>query len=92
MNIAMLSTAVGLVVTLGGGGYVFAEKLNAKADKQDLIVAGARVDFIYDKMLESNYEQIVILDKQTNKSQDERDRLKYLRKERERIQQLKEKQ
>lgn len=88
MNLAALSTVLGIVGTLGGGGYVIATTLESKADKTELQVAGVRVDFIYDKMLESKYEQIITLDAKRNKSPDEIERLRYLRDEVKRIKEI----
>lgn len=85
MNVATLSTVAGLVATLGGSGYWAANELGAKADKTELVVAGARVDFIYDKMIESYVSQIAILEASGRKTPEENDRLRYLREELNRV-------
>src|SRR4030066_1684102 len=78
-NVAPLSTVAGLVATLGGSGYWAANELGAKADKTELVVAGARVDFIYDKMIESYVSQIALLEASGRKTPEEKDRPGYLR-------------
>jgi hypothetical protein len=88
MNISTLSTIAGLVATLGGGGYMVADKLGDKADKTELIVAGVRVDFIYDKMIESYVTQIAILEAKQKKTPEENDRLRYLRDELTRVREI----
>jgi hypothetical protein len=88
MNISTLSTIAGLVATLGGGGYMVADKLGDKADKTELIVAGVRVDFIYDKMIESYVTQIAILEAKQKKTPEENDRLRYLRDELNRVREI----
>jgi len=87
-TIKIVAGLLGSAVAVGYGGHVLLEE---KADKQELIVAGARVDFIYDKMIESKYEQIITLDKKRNKTPDEIERLRYLRKEVDRLREVKEK-
>ena len=85
VNVSTLSTIAGLIATIGGGGYWAAQEIGAKADKTELVVAGARVDFIYDKMIESYVSQIAILEAKQRKTPEENDRLRYLREELNRV-------
>jgi len=89
-----LSTAkiiIGFAGSLVAAGWVGHGMLEQKADKEEVIVAGAKVDFIYDKMLESKFEQIALLDAKPNKTPDDIERLRYLRKEVERLRDIKQK-
>jgi len=87
-TIKIVAGLLGSAVAVGYGGHVILEE---KADRQDVVVAGAKVDFIYDKMIESKYEKIITLDKKVNKSPDELEQLRYLRKEVDRLREVKEK-
>lgn len=88
MNIAALSGAIGLVTTLGGGGYWIATELTAKADHQEVLAVNSKADYIIDKQMESTLSQINRLEAKTDKTQDDRDQIKYLREELERSRQI----
>lgn len=85
VNIAMLSTAVGLIATLGGGGFWAAQVLGAKAEKSELLAVNAKSDYVIDRQMESQLAQINRLEDKNKKTQDDREQLRYLREELQRL-------
>lgn len=81
MNIATLSTALGLAATLGGGGYLASEALSAKADRAEVVAVNSKTDYIIDKQMESTLSQINKLESKQVKTQDDREQIRYLREE-----------
>ena len=79
MNIPLLSTTVGLVLAIGGGGYTLATKLEAKADKPVVVAVDDKANYVLDKQMESTLSQINKLESKQNKTQDDREHLRYLR-------------
>lgn len=79
MNIPLLSTTVGLVLAIGGGGYALATKLEAKADKPVVVAVDDKANYVLDKQMESTLSQINKLESKQNKTQDDREHLRYLR-------------
>ena len=91
IDLNTIKIAIGLLSSAAAVGYGGHVLLDEKADRQEVVIAGAKVDFIYDKMIESKYEKIVTLDKKVNKTPDELEQLRYLRKEVDRLREVKEK-
>lgn len=84
MNIATLSTVIGVVTALAGGGYTIATTLGAKADKVDVEVLAGRTDYILDRQIESLLGQINLLEIKAQSgraTQYDLEQLKYLRDE-----------
>jgi len=88
MNIPTLSTVVGLVATLGGGGYWFATELEAKASKDYMQVVESKADYSLDKNMEYILTQINRIEAKPNKTQYDYEQLKYLRSELARLRQI----
>jgi len=88
MNIPLLSTAAGLMMLIGGSGYTLATKLDAKADKPLVVAVDAKVDYILDKQMESTLSQINKLEAKPQKTQDDREQIRYLREELERSREI----
>lgn len=84
MNIATLSTVVGLVTTLGGGGYWAATTL---ADKESVQLVAVKADYAIDKHIEYLLAQIARLEAKP-KTADDREQLRYLRDELERLRKI----
>ena len=89
MNISALSTAVGLVVTLGGGGFWVANTIATKADKEDVLIVATQTQFALDKQIESLLAQINKLEAKKVKTEDDRDQIRYLREEVKRTREIK---
>ena len=79
MNLSMISAAVSLVTVIGGSGYWIATSLDAKADKPVVLAVDDKANYVIDKVMESTLSQINRLEAKKNKTQDDRDQLKYLR-------------
>lgn len=90
MNIPLLSTTVGLIALIGGGGYTLATKLEAKADKPIVMVVDDKANYVLDKQIESTLSQINRLEAKQIKSQDDRDQIKYLREDLQRSREIRE--
>jgi len=81
MNIPLVSSAVGLALTLSGGGYWVSEQLSSKAGKEQLMVVELKADFVMDKQIESMHSQINKIESKPKKSEDDREQVRYLRDE-----------
>lgn len=81
MNIATISAAIGLVTTLGGGGYWVANELTAKADHAEVVAVNAKAEYVMDKQMESMLAQVNKLESKKGKTPDDLDQLRYLRDE-----------
>jgi hypothetical protein len=68
--------AVVALITLGGSGYAM---LEAKADKPIVLAVDDKANYVLDKQMESTLAQINKLEAKQNKTQDDRDQIKYLR-------------
>jgi len=88
MNIPLLSTTVGLIALIGGGGYTLATKLEAKADKPTVVAVDAKTDYLLDKQMEGTLSQINRLEAKPKKTQDDREQIRYLREELERSREI----
>lgn len=88
VNLSMLSTVISLVTAIGGGGYWVATSLEAKADKPIVVAVDDKANYVLDKQIESTLSQINRLETKPNKTQDDRDQIKYLREDLERSRQI----
>jgi len=84
MKIAQLSTIIGLILTLGGGGYWFA--MNT-ATAEDVDKANTKAEISIDLHIESLTSQLSRLLDKKRKNQADLDQIKYLR---DKIQRLRE--
>jgi len=91
MNIPIISSAVGLALTLSGGGYWVSEQLASKAGKDQLMVVELKADFVMDKQIESMHSQINKIESKPAKTQDDREQIRYLRDEVKRLREIKQK-
>jgi len=85
MNISALSGALGIITTLGGGGYWVATELTAKADHAEVVAVNAKAEFVMDKQMESMLAQINKLEQKQGKTPDDIEQLRYLRDELKRL-------
>lgn len=88
MNIPLISSAVGLAITLSGGGYWVGTELSSKADKVELLAVNSKADFIMDKQIESMHSQINKIDAKSIKTPDDREQIRYLRDEVKRLREI----
>ena len=78
-----------LVTGLAFGGWRASQFIeNELASQNDLIVVAVKADFALDQQMESLIAQIDRLDRKPNKTVDERDQLKYLRDQLERLRRI----
>ena len=80
---ALLWSILGVVVSgLALGGWAARDYIEERlASKEDVIVAGTKADFSLDKHMEYLLERINQLERKRNKTVDDRDQLKFLRDE-----------
>lgn len=90
-TIQLLSTAIGIVGTLAGGGYWAAQEIGAKADKSEVLVVNLKTDYIMDKQIESLFSQITRIEEKPVKTDDDRQQLQYLRDELQRLREIRQK-
>ena len=85
MNLATLSTVLGIAATLGGGGYWVGTTF---ATNDSVIVIASKADYALDKHLESLLAQANRLEEKRNKTPDDLDQLRYLRDEINRLREI----
>ena len=90
-TIQLLSAAVGIVGTIGGGGYWVADTLGDKADKSEVIAVSLKAEYIMDKQIESLYAQIIRIEQKPHKTPDDLQQLQYLRDELQRLREIRQK-
>jgi hypothetical protein len=79
MNFTDMQKTIAAAVTLialGGSGYAL---LDAKADKPVVLAVDDKANYVLDRQMESTLSQINRLESKPNKTQDDRDQIKYLR-------------
>ena len=81
MNIPIISSAVGLAITLSGGGYWVGTELSSKADKSEVLAVNSKADFIMDLQIDSMRTQINKIEAKPAKTPDDREQIRYLRDE-----------
>lgn len=79
MILATVVSVVSLVSAVGGGGYWVSNELHAKADKPIVMAVDDKANYVLDRQMESTLSQINKLESKQNKTQDDREQLKYLR-------------
>jgi hypothetical protein len=77
----LLLGLLGVLVTgLAFGGWGASEYLNMKyAARDDVMVAGAKAEFVLDRQMESTINEIAHLERKRNPTNAELERLRYLR-------------
>jgi hypothetical protein len=78
MSIGQLSTVVGLVASIGGGGYWIATEV-PHMDQFQLVAVKA--DYALSIQMDSTIARIALLEAKKNKTKEEWDQLQYLREE-----------
>lgn len=78
-TLAILSTSIGIVSAIGAGGYALSEKLGEKATVEQVMVAEGKADYVLDVQMTNQLRQINRLEEKSNKTQDDREQLRYLR-------------
>lgn len=81
MNIPLVSSALGLALTLSGGGYWVGTELSAKADKEYVHIVELKQDYFADIQIESLRSQKARIEKQSVKSEDDKAHIRYLEEE-----------
>lgn len=84
--VAILGVVLGAFIV--GGWQVHAFITEELADRTSVIVAGTKADFALDKLMEQTIARINQLEAKKAKTVDERDQIKYLRDELERMRQI----
>jgi peptidoglycan hydrolase CwlO-like protein len=87
-TLQIIIASIGLVSTVGGGGYWVADTLGDKADKSEVIAVSLKAEYIMDKQIESLYAQIVKIESKPHKTPDDIQQLQYLREELQRLREI----
>jgi len=79
MNVATLSAALGLIITISGGTYYVVDKV---AWQDDLMVVSSKTDYVLDKQMEYTLSRINLLEqkaKEGKATQYDLEQLRYHR-------------
>lgn len=75
--VAWLAAGSFSVGTVGWGAHEYLH--DTFAERGAVLVAGAKADFVIDRQMAATASEIGYLERKQNKTQDDRDRLRYLR-------------